>query len=245
VRARALFGAALLATLQSDWQAGRRWSDECRRLSLVLGEPKLAVQSLLTMGRSALAAGDRLEAAGVFREAVATSTGIGDSRLVAMSRFNLGYLELAAGDYGAANTELAAAHASFVAAGDLYGVGRSLAALGSVALHQDRSAEAIGLLQESLRNSRALSDLDDMAWALELLGVALAELGDPSATLLLGAAEALRERLGGALEGVELALHERALGRLGATADSAWAAGRELTADEAVERALAIDLRPS
>jgi predicted ATPase/class 3 adenylate cyclase len=245
VRARALFGAALLATLQSDWQAGKRWSDECRLLSLVLGEPKLAVQSLLTMGRSALAAGDRPEAARVFREAVVTSTGIGDSRLVAMSRFNLGYLELAAGDYGVAHTELAAAHASFVAAGDLYGVGRSLAALGSVALHQDLDAEAIGLLQESLRNSRALSDLDSMAWALELLGVALAELGDPSATLLLGAAEALRERLGGALEGVELALHERALARLGATAHDAWAAGRELTADEAVERALAIDLRLS
>ena len=130
-----------------------------------------------------------------------------------MSRFNLGYLELAAGDYRAANTELAAAHESFVAAGDLYGVGRSLAALGSVALHRDMGAEAIGLLQESLRNSRALSDLDDIAWALELLGVALAERGDPSgvalaergdpsAARLLGAAEALRERLGGALEGV-------------------------------------------
>jgi predicted ATPase/class 3 adenylate cyclase len=253
VRARALFGAALLATLQSDWQAGRRRSEECRRLSLVLGESKLAVQSLLTVGRAALAEGDGVEAAGFFREAVAASVEIGESRLVALSRLNLGYLELAAGDYEAADTELASAHASFVAAGDLYGVGRSLAALGSVALHRNRGAEAIGLLQESLRNSRALSDLDDIAWALELLGVALAERGDPSgvalaergdpsAARLLGAAEALRERLGGALEGVELALHERALARLGATVDDAWAAGRELTADEAVEQALAIDL---
>jgi predicted ATPase/class 3 adenylate cyclase len=248
VRARAMFGAALLAALQSDWPEAKRWSVECRRLSLVLGELPLAAQSLLTLGRATLAEGDTAEAAGLFREAAASAAAIQDMRLVAMSRFNLGYLELVRGDYEAAHTELDAARNSFTAADDRYGVGRSLAALGSVALHRKQTDEAVVLLQNSLRHSRTLADVDDISWALELLGVAWAELGNPAAARLLGAAEALRESLGGALEGVELALHERGLAALAAgpdnaAAEAAWAAGGTLTADEAV--VLALDSVPS
>ena len=91
------------------------------------------------------------------------------------------------------------------------------------------------------------ADVDDISWALELLGVAWAESGSPAAARLLGAAEALRESLGGTLEGVELALHDRALaafaaGPDSAAAEAAWAAGRTLTADEAV--VLALDSPP-
>jgi predicted ATPase len=247
-RARAMFGAALLAALQSDWPEAKRWSVECRRLSLVLGELPLAAQSLLTLGRATLAEGDAAEAAGLFREAAASAAAIQDMRLVAMARFNLGYLELVRGDYEAAQTELESAQNGFTVADDRYGVGRSLAALGSVALHRKQTDEAVVLLQESLRHSRTLADVDDITWALELLGVAWAESGSPAAARLLGAAEALRESLGGALEGVELALHERGLAALAAgsgsaAAEAAWAAGRTLTADEAV--VLALDSVPS
>jgi predicted ATPase len=247
-RARAMFGAALLAALQSDWPEAKRWSVECRRLSLVLGESKLVAESLLTLGRATLAEGDAAEAAGFFREAATSALEIDEMRLVAMSRFNLGYLELVNGDYEKAQTELEAAQDGFTVADDRYGIGRSLAALGSVALHRNQADEAVVLLQESLRHSRTLADVDDITWALELLGVAWAESGSPAAARLLGAAEALRESLGGALEGVELALHERGLAALAAgsgsaAAEAAWAAGRTLTADEAV--VLALDSVPS
>jgi predicted ATPase len=242
-RARAMFGAALLAALQSDWAGAKRWSVECRRLSLVLDEMPLAAQSLLTLGRATLAEGDPAKAAELFRDAAASAAEIDDMRLVAMARFNLGYLELVSGDYGTAQTELEAARDGFTAADDRYGVGRSLAALGSVALHRNRTDEAVALLQESLRHSRTLADVDDISWALELLGVARAESGSADAARLLGAAEALRESLGGALEGVELALHERGVAALAAgphsaVAEAAWAAGRTLTADEAAVLAL-------
>jgi predicted ATPase/class 3 adenylate cyclase len=242
-RARAMFGASLLAALQSDWPEAKRWSVECRRLSLALGESKLAAESLLTLGRATLAEGDAAEAAGLFREAAASAVEIDDMRLVAMSRFNLGYLELVSGDYGAAQTELEAAQKGFTVADDRYGIGRSLAALGSVALHRNQTDEAVVRLQESLRHSRTLADVDDISWALELLGVAWAESDNPAAARLLGAAEALRENLGGALDGVELTLHERGLAALAAGLDStaaeaAWASGRKLTADEAVVLAL-------
>jgi predicted ATPase len=242
-RARAMFGAALLAALQSDWPEAKRWSVECRRLSLVLGESKLVAESLLTLGRATLAEGDAAEAAGFFREAATSALEIDEMRLVAMSRFNLGYLELVNGDYEKAQTELEAAQDGFTVADDRYGIGRSLAALGSVALHRNQADEAVVLLQESLRHSRTLADVDDMSWALELLGVAWAEMENGAAARLLGAAEALRESLGGALDGVELALHDRGLAALAAgphsaAAEAAWKAGRKLTADEAVVLAL-------
>jgi hypothetical protein len=77
-----------------------------------------------------------------------------------------------------------------------------------------------------------------MVWALELLGVARSEKNGDLAAQLLGAAESLREVLGSKVEGLELALHERALGALG-PCEVAWAAGRELTPDEAAALALA------
>ncbi len=242
-RASAMFGASLLAALQSDWPEAKRWSVECRHLSLALGESKLAAEALLTLGRATLAEGDAAEAAGLFREAAASAVEIDDMRLVAMSRFNLGYLELVEGHYGAAQTELEAARKGFTVANDRYGIGRSLAALGSVALHRNQTDEAVVHLQESLRHSRTLADVDDISWALELLGIAWAESDNAAAARLLGAAEALRESLGGALDGVELALHERGLAVLAAGPDSAgaeeaWEAGRKLTADEAVVLAL-------
>ena len=82
-----------------------------------------------------------------------------------------------------------------------------------------------------------MGDRENMVWALELLGVARSESDGELAARLLGAAEALREVLGSKLEGIELALHERALAALGSR-DAAWAAGRELSPDEAAALAL-------
>ena len=82
-----------------------------------------------------------------------------------------------------------------------------------------------------------------MAWALQLFGVAIADSRSGDAARILGATEALRERLGSKLEGIELALHERALATLASQLEpaelaEAWAAGRALQPDEAAALAL-------
>ena len=83
-----------------------------------------------------------------------------------------------------------------------------------------------------------MGDRDVLAWALaaprrRARGVRSASWS----AQLLGAAEALRDTLGSKLEGIELALHERALASLDAPARgalaAAWAAGRELAPDDA------------
>jgi hypothetical protein len=89
-----------------------------------------------------------------------------------------------------------------------------------------------------------MGDQENMAWALQLFGVAVADSQCDVAARILGATEALRETLGSKLEGIELTLHERALAALAshlrpAALAEAWAAGRALQPDEAAALALA------
>jgi hypothetical protein len=146
---------------------------------------------------------------------------------------NRGYLALSDGDHGRAEAELQVARAEFAELGDGYGVARSLAALGSVAIQGDRKDDAIAFLRQSLEHGRATHDGESLAWPLQLLGIAEADAEPEHAATLLGAAEALRESLGISLQGVELTQHAQALAKLRATLDddtlrAAWGDGRAL-----------------
>jgi predicted ATPase/class 3 adenylate cyclase len=245
-RAKVLFSAALLATLQGDWPEAKRLSEYCHQLSLQIGEPRLAARSLLTLGRVTVAEGDHVRACSLFEEAAELATEIDDTTTLAMAHFNLGYAALSGGDFVRARNEIQAAREQFDEDADLYGTSRSLAGLGSVALQEGRPGEAVAHLRQSLVISRTLGDQDDIVWALQLLGVATAESQSEKAARLLGAAEALRETLGVSLSGTELALHERAVASLRSalhaeTLTTAWAIGRDLALVQAIEQALADD----
>ena len=238
-RIGALNTASLLASIQGDWPASKRLAEESRGLSKQLGDPSLARESLLTLGRARIADGDPDGAIALFAEAEAAAATVGDLSLLGMARFNAGYLELTRGDYGQAVLRLEKARQTLVAAGNHHGAARSLAALGSVALHEQRPADAERHLRESIELARTVGDLGILAWALELLGANRAATDPELAARVLGAAEALRESLGAELEGIELALHERALEALPAADVAAyWAAGRELSPDAAAGLAL-------
>lgn len=241
-RARALSAASVLASLQADWPQTRRLAEESRTISKALGDPSLAGDALLTLGRAMLAEGDSELALSRFAEAEEIATAAGKPSWVAMARFNSGYLELDRRNYRRAQMWFESARESFDAEGDPYGGARSRAALGAVALHEGRKDDAIAPLRESLELARSIGDRDDIAWGLQLTGVAHSERRPELAAHLFGAAEALRETLGGKLEGIELALHQRGLAALAVlkpeTLTTAWSAGRELTPDAAAELAL-------
>ena len=236
-RARILSSASVLASLQGDWPETRRLAEESGRVSDRLGDPTAVAQSLLTLGRALLAEGDPTRALGLFDEADAIASAAGAPRLVGMARFNAGYLELERGDYVSARERFESARAQFTAVNNTYGAARTLAGLGAVALHEGRSDDAVAPLRESIELASSMGDRENMVWALELLGVARADSDGELAGRLLGAAEALREVLGSKLEGIELALHQRAVAAIGSR-DAAWAAGRELSPDDAAALAL-------
>ncbi len=245
-RMKALFAAGLLATHQADWPEAIRLCRECHELGLELGDERFAAISLVPLGRATLGAGDRDAAARLFEEATQRAQRNGDPATLAMARLNLGYLALSGGEHVRAKVALGAARDGFAELRDDYGVARSLAGLGSVAIHEGRMADAIGHLQASLELERIAQDAENVAWPLQLLGIAEAETAPVRAATLLGAADAMRESLDLPLQGVELALHEQALTRLAASLDAetlsaAWTDGRALPVAKAIEHALAAE----
>jgi predicted ATPase len=223
-RARALAGAALMAALQTDWPATRAWATEGCALALETRDPKPAAWCMLVLGRALLGLGERDEAIDALREARACAEADGDDDSVAMAEFNLGYVALAAGDVERADESFRAVVATHP---DPYISARAQAALGSVAIHAGRPGQAVEHLRRSLATLDELDQHDDtFAWALELLGAAVASSDDREAARLLGAAEAMRERLALRLEGIELELHDRVVKGLRS----------ELAADELAER---------
>jgi tetratricopeptide (TPR) repeat protein len=240
IRVHALTAASLLASIQGDWPETKRCAEEGRALASELGDPGLARESLLTLGRARLAEGDPDGALQLFDEAEQAAVAADDPQLLGLARFNAGYLELTRGDYRQAEARLQAAHAALAGASHHHGAARSLAALGSVALHEHRTGDAVELLRESIELANRIGDRGIIAWALELLGDTLAETEPQRAARLLGAAEALREALESTLEGIELALHEEALASLeSADISDAWGSGRALSPEDAAAFALA------
>ena len=130
-----------------------------------LGDPTAVAQSLLTLGRALLAEGDPTRALGLFDEADAIASAAGAPRLVGMARFNAGYLELERGDYVSARERFESARAQFTAVNNTYGVARTLAGLGAVALHEGRSDDAVAPLRESIELASSMGDRENMVWA--------------------------------------------------------------------------------
>lgn len=229
VTAKALTAATLLATLQGDWPAAERCGTEARTLALEHGELRLAVESMLPLGRAKLALGKRDEAIELFNEAATIGRQNGDAEGGTMAAFNLGYLALADHDLPRAEREF-----TYVLAetSDEYLIARSLAALGAVALHGGRAPDAVRFLRRCLASLPQIGAGDDtVAWAIELLGCAIASSEHDQAARLLGAAEQLRDQLGGRLEGIELELHEATLKNLAIAIPppafaAAWDAGK-------------------
>jgi predicted ATPase len=240
-RIKALFGGALLATLQADWAEAKRLSIACNELSRALGEPRFAAISLVTLGRAVLGEGNPESAASTFEAAIAEAREHDDNPTLAMARLNLGYLFLSGGDLARADIELAAAHTEFVGSNDNSGVARSLAARGAVAIHENRMVDADILLCASLRASGM--DQESIAWPLQLLGVARSQTDPQKAAVLLAAAQSAREAIDVPLQGIELTLHDQAVAAIRSVLASddfsaGWSSGRALTMEEALEQAL-------
>jgi predicted ATPase/class 3 adenylate cyclase len=241
-RLKALAAATLLATLRGEWMVAERRGTEGCSLALELGKLVEAAAVMLPLGRAVLALGDRARAVELFEEAARLGQETNNDEAVALAAFNLGYLALADGDLPRAEREFR--QVLLQAGVDEYLLARSLAALGSVALRDGRTEEAAESLRLSLARLRGISGPDDTAaWAIELLGCAVAASERGRAARLLGSAERMREDLGARLEGIELELHDRTLAALAAgTSPSAlfadWQVGRDASFERTLEEAL-------
>ena len=242
-RARALFSAGVIASLQGHGTVARAWLEESSVLARSLGDRDLAAYSDgymgVALGQEGLAAADAPT-----RAALAWFESTGDLYGRRLALAVLATLLVRQGDLAGAR---AVAEEAVKIAWE-YGLGRELGialqVLGTVRLHQRELDSAAYSLAQALRALREDPQPFWLARALELTGVVECARGRlTDGVRLFGAADALRERIGAVMFQLDrdrlapyLAQSRASLGE-GAFRE-AWDAGRVLPLDEVIELAV-------
>jgi non-specific serine/threonine protein kinase len=157
----------------------------------------------------------------------------------------LGLIEGARGNYGRATALLEESLALERATGDTVGLASTLRTFGRVMLWQGNHERAMALYQESLILLRTIGTRRvGIAMCLEGLAAAAVMQEQPErAARLFGAAEALRDTIHAPLPPTYRADYDRQMSHLRARLEetaltAAWAEGRAMTIEEAIECAL-------
>ncbi len=241
--ARALRTASALALLRGDYPLARSFAERARDLYLSLGEESGVVRSLSNLGAILHAQGDLGTAAATLDECVRLSELLGDERLTALARNNRGDVALSQGDLETASDQFTRSLAYLRAANDVANLARCLYNLGAVAVEQGRLDDAELLLGESLDLSHRVNDSEDLAWCLiAFAGIAAVTERYAEGTMLLSCARSLLDRIGATMKPFEQGSFERTSSRLRsalgeAQFDQAFAAGAQLTTDDALHLA--------
>lgn len=207
---RVLTAGGAIALLQGDYAAAVTFSERALEAARETGDPLLVANALSNLGAIALAAGDHGRAAAALEEAVPLARDVGDARILALAVNNLGDLALTTGDHARARTLLEESHALLVARGDTANIARSHFNLGAAALMLDEHETAERHFHEGLDLADETGDQEDLAWCLEgLAAVAVRRSDGERASVLVGVASALLERMGADFKPFERHLHEQ------------------------------------
>jgi predicted ATPase/class 3 adenylate cyclase len=208
-RAKALFGAALLAWMQSDLAAARALHTKSAALYEALEDATGIARARGGLGMVALRGGDLAAARPLLLEALARYREAGDEHGVALGLEHLGMLEVAAGDGGAARAALEESVAVQRRVGDGAVLQTALGLLGEAArMAGDRDA-ARQHWQEALGVARALGYRGTLVGSLLNLG-ALAQADGDVAGARARYGEALEAAWGSAWELVPWVLDQLA-----------------------------------
>ena len=242
-RAKALNGAADLATGTGDPETAKHRAREGLALNRELGRGWGIADSLLLLGIAHNESGDFARGKELIEESIPLYRDLGDdhggmeaTRLLAWSCNQLG-------DRARAMELLEDLVRRARALGDTSIESRSLASLGSHATDEGRGADALRLLGEAYRLGQQHGDAYMTPITVCRMVGALAVAGQPArAATLLGAGEDLLEEIGVGAPWIS-EMNDESRDRIRAQIDeeafaAAWEAGRGLTADEAVVLAL-------
>ncbi len=245
-RAKALSGAGNLAWFQGEYTVARSMLEESITISRALGppgKPNLAY-ALLWLGLVTRDQGDPAAARSLLEESVAICREIGDRWMLALALVSLGRTVTLSGDPAAARSILEEGGTIYREIRDKWGLAVSRNNLGLAALREGDYIRAVALYQEGVtlfwqvgEKVFAARCLEELAWAVSMQG----DYG--RATRLFGVAEAQREAFAVYMPPAARTEHDRnvaaARAQLGeATFDLAWAEGRALTMEQAIEYAL-------
>lgn len=245
-RARVLYGASLAAWMAGDHAAAIPLSAEAVALCRAHGAPRDLARAL---GSRAFALRDRGEiscAIAAAEECVAVArTGAVDATDLALSLLTLGSMRLSAGHLPQALALQQEAEAVWRSSGNAWGLSQTLHGLAMIALHLGRLDEALRHCREALAVLREERDVWFVCRPLEGLAIVLAHRRSfTAAARLLGAVEVQREVIGAPVLPFERRRHDATVAAIREALPphefaTAWAEGRALTLERAIEAALA------
>jgi predicted ATPase/DNA-binding SARP family transcriptional activator len=243
-RARALFGAGVIASLQGHGATSRAWLEESGTIARAVGDRSLAAYSDSYIG-IALGQENQVAAEAPTRAALVWFEEAGDLYGQRLALVVLASLLTRQGDLAGAR----AVGEQAVRVARAYGLGRELGialqVLGTVLLHQRELDAAAATIADALRALRGDPQPFWTARALELMGVIECARARPlQAARLFGAAQRRREQIGAVLLQLDRERLAPTIAAARSTAgtdrfDSAWASGRAESFDQLVD--LAID----
>jgi predicted ATPase/class 3 adenylate cyclase len=244
VKATALRAASFVGWVRGELASARAWAEEAVVLYQELGDRLNEGRCLFLLFNIAASEGDDAASQAFASSAAAIFRDLGAHKLLLGLLHDDGLWALQTGDHARARACLEEALAGARELGARDDICNGLCDLGVLALYERRLEDALHLFAESLELARQTGWHLIIAWMVGGVGCALASLGELDASArLLGAAEALHERLGQPLEPWAARAYADCSApvreRLGeAELAAAWAAGRALSEADAAAHAL-------
>jgi predicted ATPase/class 3 adenylate cyclase len=241
----ALFFSANSAFGSDEPERARDLAAESLALFRQAGDPWGKSMPLAVLGRLALLEGDHATARAQLGEALAARRLVGDKWGLAQVLNGVGDVARSAGDLIGARAAYEESLELFIETSSRAGIASAQHNLAHVAFGQGLYPRAATLFRDGLIEFHNLGDRRGMAECLAGLAAVIGAEGEPEvAARLFGAAESLLESIGAVIWPSNRADHERNVATARARLDpdtfaAAWAAGRALTAEQAVAEALA------
>jgi predicted ATPase/class 3 adenylate cyclase len=235
-----------IARRQGDYTGALTLHEKSAALFRLLDERWGIAMVLNNLGAMARDQGDNVRAAALYEESLAMAREIGDTWSIAMILGNLGEVACDQGDYERAVALCDESLSLFRDLGEERGMAHALTYLGVVARERGDDERALALYKESLTLWRHVGEQSGIAMCLEgLAGAACALAYAVHAARLLGAAAALRERIGAPVPPADQPDYERTVMGVRSTLGHAflpvWEVGQALPLDQVLNEALTIE----
>jgi predicted ATPase/class 3 adenylate cyclase len=241
-RAKGLTGAAGIAYWQNDYGAAQAWYAEAEEIIRGLDDPVWLADALYNSGTVAGLMEDMATVTAKLDEGLAIGRRERDDGIISTFLGAMGYMAFMGDDLVRARELLDETLAAAERGGERRPIAMGHHMVGQVARLEGRFDDAAEHYRQALRFGHELGDAASLTEPLQgLAAVAIATGETERGVRLLGANDAIRERLGGGpppewlrlgdpLAEARLQLEQEAY-------DRAWAAGQSMTVDDAVAEA--------
>jgi predicted ATPase/DNA-binding CsgD family transcriptional regulator len=255
-RAKALVALGMIEAYQGSFRDAVAHLAEGLAGSRDQGDAFSEANALIGLGALAIVRGEHVLGTALLEESLIAARAVPDQRLAGIMAgwglINLAVIPRTQGDHMLAVERLEAALRLMREAGYAAGIIQALGDLGDLARDQDNHARALECYREALALGRDNPRTRVVSDVIESVGIVASAMGQAEhGARLLGAAEAMRERIGLRFRVMEnqvaldqaVATIRTALGEQ--TFAAAWSAGRNLTPGQAVAAALDPFLPPT